>query len=233
MTQEWSLGGVPMTGIKAQIALCNPPVWQGRKMNVARNNIAQADRFTISIEIRPEDIPANEWLIATYGQDAETVLEWWKSDIDDAAREWVTKRSMERLIKLHRASLPLEKGLIYLGEGEYAPVPLIDLEARLAQRPMARLKEIALNLDEWIAKLAKADDAEEGNNDVDQVHQALALSELSQLQENMDVVVALIGYLPARLKGTFFIGAAENEQKFWIEAMARMTALRAQQAATA
>lgn len=224
MTQEWSLGGVDLDGITAQIALCNPPVWQGRKMGVSRNNIAQADRFTISIEVTPEDIPANEWLIATYGPVAETVLEWWKSDIDDSGREWITKRTLERFIKLHQAGLPLEMGKIYLGEGDYAPVPLIDLEARLAKRPMARLREIADNLEEWEARLKVASEtSEEGTNDVDQVHQALALSELTQLWEHIDAVVRLVRYLPPKLKGTFFIGASEAEQKFWIETFKRMT----------
>lgn len=132
VTQEWTLAGRRIPNLRAQVALQNPPYYLGRKMLVASNNVAQASRFTISYEVLPDDIPANEWLISTYGDTAETVLEWWKNDIDDEGRDWITKRTLERLIKLHEAGMPLEPGLIYLGDGEYAPVPLSALEARLA-----------------------------------------------------------------------------------------------------
>ena len=65
--------------------------------------------------------------------------------------------------------------------------------------------------------------SDEGTNDTDQVHQALSLAEVSQLWDNIDAVVRLIRFLPPKLKGTFFIGASEEEQKFWIEAFGRMT----------
>jgi hypothetical protein len=32
------------------------------------------------------------------------------------------------LIKLHRVGMPLQPALVYLGDGEYAPVPLSALE---------------------------------------------------------------------------------------------------------
>ncbi|MFD0853297.1 ATP-binding protein, partial [Actinomadura adrarensis] len=136
ITQEWSLAGRRIKGLRAQIALQNPPYHLGRKLLVSRNTIAQASRFTVSLDIAPDDIPANEWLIANYGPVAETVLEWWKNDIDDEGRAWITKRTLERLIRLHGRDLPLDIAKIYLGDGEYAPVPLGALEARLARRPV-------------------------------------------------------------------------------------------------
>jgi hypothetical protein len=60
LTQEWSLAGRPIENLRAQIAVQNPPYHLGHKLLVARNNIAQASRFTASLEVRPEDIPANE-----------------------------------------------------------------------------------------------------------------------------------------------------------------------------
>lgn len=98
------------------------------------------------LRIDPADIPANEWLIARYGTVAETVLEWWKNDLDEDGRAWISKRTMERLIKLHGRGLPLEMGTVYLGDGEYAPVPLTAQLDRLAGRRATGLREIAREL---------------------------------------------------------------------------------------
>jgi hypothetical protein len=237
-TQQWSIAGLPLSSCKAQIALCNPTEFQGRRMSVSKNNIAQADRFTISIQVSPDDIPANEWLLNVWPLQAghgdpesvsraksvmETVIDWFKTDIGNEHRDWITKRTLQRLAELALDGLPLINGLIYLGEGEHAPVSLVDLEARLAERPMARLKEISSNLSSWEAKLRLASETSaEGNNDVDQVHQAFALAELSQLWEYKETVVTLLRYFPPRLKSTFFMGAAEKEQEFWIQAMSAL-----------
>jgi hypothetical protein len=226
ITQEWTLAGRPLPGLRAQVALQNPPYHLGRKMLVASNNVAQASRFTISYEVRPEDIPANEWLISTYGATAETVLEWWKNDIDDEGRDWVTKRTLERLIKLHRAEMPLETGLIYLGDGEYAPVPLSGLEARLAERRQIGLSEIADDCPQWEARLsAAAETAEEGTNDTDLVHQVFANAEVSQLERHLDVVARLLPYLPPKLRATYLVGQTPERQGFWITALGRMAEL--------
>lgn len=232
ITQQWSIAGVPLDNCRAQIALCNPSSFMGHSMNVTKGNIAQADRFTISIQLKADDIPANEWLLTKWPDTVsngdpdtrerarstiESVIEWHKNDIGDEHRQWITKRSLERLALLHLHGLPLDYGKIYLGESEYAPVPLIDLEARLAERPMARLKEIAENLPMWEERLKVARaDATASTNDDDQVHQALTLAELSQLKEHYRAVVSLVGLLPPKMRITFFAGAAEELQKFWV-----------------
>ncbi|WP_344949365.1 ATP-binding protein [Actinomadura miaoliensis] len=228
ITQEWTLAGRPLPNLRAQVALQNPPYHLGRKMLVASNNVAQASRFTISYEVQPEDIPANEWLISTYGETAETVLEWWKNDIDDEGRNWITKRTLERLIKLHRADMPLEPALIYLGDGEYAPVPLSALEARLADRPRIGLAELADDCPSWEARLsAAAETAEEGTNDTDLVHQVFSNAEVSQLERHLDVVARLLPYLPPKLRATYLVGQTPERQRFWIAALARMAELSA------
>ncbi len=229
ITQEWSLAGRPIPGLRAQVALQNPPYHLGRKLLVSSNNVAQASRFTISYEVRPEDIPANEWLISTYGEVAETVLDWWKNDIDDEGRDWITKRTLERLIKLHLAEQPLETGLIYLGEGEYAPVPLSRLEARLADDAAQRvigLREIAREVDRWEARLAAASETSaEGTNDTDLVHQAFANAEVSQLKRHAEAVARLLRHLPPKLRATHLVGQTPERQRFWVAALARMAEL--------
>ncbi|WP_415925506.1 ATP-binding protein [Streptomyces sp. ME19-01-6] len=231
ITQEWSLAGRPIPGLCAQIALQNPPYHLGRKLLVSSNNVAQASRFTVSYEVSPQDIPANEWLIGTYGEVAETVLEWWKSDIDDEGREWVTKRTLERLIKLHLAGQPLETGLIYLGDGEYAPVPLSQLEARLSEssgHKVIGLKELARDVAEWETRLAAAcESSSEGTNDTDLVHQVFANAEVSQLKRHAEVVARLLRHMPPKLRAAHLVGQTPERQRFWIGALSKMAELSA------
>ncbi|MFG2092033.1 AAA family ATPase [Streptomyces sp. NPDC048612] len=221
ITQEWSLAGRPIENLRAQVAVQNPPYHLGRKLLVARNNIAQATRFTASLALEPRDIPANEWLIAKYGAVAETVLEWWKHDIDEDGRAWITKRTIERLIKLHQRGLPLEMGTVYLGDGEYAPVSLTALLDRLSNRPVTGLRELAQEADAWEARLrAAAQASSEGSNDSDLVHQVLANAELSQLKQHQEVVARLVALLPPKLRSTYLVGASNEAQRFWIEVFA-------------
>ncbi|MGX9885252.1 AAA family ATPase [Streptomyces sp. NPDC002276] len=218
ITQEWSLAGRRIENLRAQIAVQNPPYHLGRKLLVSRNNIAQATRFTASLTVEPEDIPANEWLLARYGADAETVLEWWKHDIDDDGRAWITKRTLERLIKLHRKGLPLEMATVYLGDGEYAPVPLTALIDRFKGRPVTGLRELARDTDRWEARLRRAaDHTDEGGDDSDVVHQILANAELSQLKKHRAVVARMVALLPAKLRATYLVGASAQQQRFWTD----------------
>ncbi|TYB50617.1 AAA domain-containing protein [Nonomuraea sp. PA05] len=224
VTQEWSLAGRPIPGLRAQVALQNPPYHLGRRLLVSSNNVAQASRFTVSYEVRPDDIPANQWLIDTYGQTAEVVLEWWKNDIDDEGREWVTKRTLERLIKLHHVGEPLETGLIYLGEGEYAPIPLAGLRHRLSGRRAVGIRDLAAEADDWEARLAAAGRHDEGTGDSDTVHQIFANAEVSQLREHLEVVARLLPHLPPKLRATYLVGQPEDKQRLWVDAFAMMAA---------
>ncbi|MFD8423030.1 AAA family ATPase [Streptomyces sp. NPDC059466] len=218
ITQEWSLAGRRIENLRAQIAVQNPPYHLGRKLLVARNNIAQASRFTASLTVEPQDIPANEWLLARYGADAETVLDWWKNDIDDEGRAWITKRTLERLIKLHRHGLELEMATVYLGDGEYAPVSLTALVDRLRGRPVTGLRELAREADAWEARLRRAArHSDEGTDDSDVVHQILANAELSQLKRHRALVARLVPLLPPKLRATYLVGASAQQQRFWTE----------------
>ncbi|MFD4669552.1 AAA family ATPase [Lentzea sp. NPDC058450] len=220
ITQEWSLAGQRIENLRAQVAIQNPPYHLGRKLLVARNNIAQATRFTCSLVVDPADIPANEWLISRYGGVAETVLEWWKHDIDDDGRAWITKRTIERLVKLHERGLPLELATIYLGEGEYAPVPLTALLDRLANRKVTGLGEIARQAGLWEQRLRDERDSPEGGNHGDVVHQVLANAELSQLRKHREAIARLVALLPPKLRATYLVGVAEDRQRFWVEVFA-------------
>ncbi|GAA3454511.1 hypothetical protein GCM10018962_63440 [Dactylosporangium matsuzakiense] len=228
ITQEWSLAGRPIEALRAQFALQNPPYHVGRKLQVTPNNLAQASRFTASVEVGRDDIPAGQWLIDTYGRPAEAALDWWKFDIDDEGRDWVSRRTLERLIKLHLHDQPLQSGLIYLGDGEYAPIPLAGLEARLAGERRLGLPELAADPDGWAARLAAGrTDGDEGTDATDLVHQVFANAEVSQLRAHADVVVRLLRHLPPKLRATYLVGQAPDRQRFWIDAVKAMAAARA------
>jgi hypothetical protein len=227
VTQEWTLAGRRIEGLRAQVALQNPPYHLGRKLLVSSNNLAQASRFTISYEVSPDDIPANQWLIDTYGATAEVVLEWWKNDIDDDGRAWVSKRTLERMIKLHGQRVPLQSALIYLGDGEFAPVPLAGLEARLAGRAATGLGDLAAEVELWEKRLRKAlEESTEGTGDSDLVHQIFANAEASQLREHVDAVARLLRYLPPKLRATYLVGQTPDKQRVWVDAVGRMARLK-------
>lgn len=187
--QERTIGGRP-TGVRTIIGLNNPKEVAGFRLDVGRADRAQIERFHISIEIQPEDIPGKAWLLKTYGEDAEPVIEWWEDDLDDAGRAVVTRRGLERLIRLARAGRPLEWAKVYMN-GEYMPVPLHDLEARLAKRPLARLRSIVAKVDDYELRLQDPDDAMAQS----EVYMAFSKAELEQLESSHDAVVRLMRYL--------------------------------------
>jgi hypothetical protein len=52
-------------------------------------------------------------------------------------------------LKLHRRGLPLVTVTVYLGDGEYGPVPLTGLIDRFRGRPVTGLRELARDVDAW------------------------------------------------------------------------------------
>jgi MoxR-like ATPase len=257
VTQEWTVAGKAIPGMVAQFAIQNPPLVMGRKMSVSRSNIAQADRFFASIEIGPNDIPANEWLLNEFPKKwarkmievrdlrgeakseaeevqlaetdtaearrvIETVLEWFKNDIDDEGRNWVTARGRERLAEAALMGRELEEAMIYLGEGERAPVVLANLYARLADNPMTGLQELTANLDEWVKKVIAGQNASvHGTTDTDTVHKAFMFAETSQLREHVEAVVTLLLYLPPKYRLTY-LTADGDRRTFWMDALKLM-----------
>src|SRR5690606_5550822 len=118
------------------------------RLEVGKADRAQADRFHMSISITAQDVPWASHLLKTYGEDAEPFLEWWKECLDDLGRVLITARTLERMIKRFRAGLGLEQAKVFLN-GEYVPVPIHELDAMLANRPLARLKAVAAKVDEY------------------------------------------------------------------------------------
>lgn len=192
--QERSFGGVVPDDFVGTIACNNPKKVGEMRLDVGRPDPAQADRFPISLQINHDDLPGLEWLLATYGTDAEPIVEWYQEDLPpmDPSRVLITRRTLERLIKLARRSLPLEWALI-TSDGERIPVSLADLKSRLSNRPLARLKAIVADVDSYEEILSKGEDHDPAAHHA--VYEAFSRAMLPQLEEVRDVCVTLYRHL--------------------------------------
>lgn len=258
LTQEKTLAGLEIPGLTAIIAIQNPPVVMGRKLATTNANIAQQDRYFISLELDTSDIPSGEWMVKKFPDTwvdnraklrelegvelpeeqvasvdenhrakalhmAETVLEWWKNDIDDDAREWVSPRCLTRIteLALHNAEstepvkLPLESALIYDKEG--APVSLAGLHARIKENPLTGIVDLAVNQDHWVERLKASSEADAAHGTVDAniVHDALLRAEVAQLEMYRGTVMALFDYIPTKYR-LAYVSTQGDRQRYWL-----------------
>ena len=115
--QERTIGGEP-TGILCTIALDNPREVAGFKLDVGRNDLAQASRFAITLQIQASDIASAKYLREQFGEEIATpFIEWWEDDLDDIGRVLCTPRCLERMIKLYEAGNELIWALPYVNGG--------------------------------------------------------------------------------------------------------------------
>lgn len=209
--QQRTIGGKSIPDLVCVIGINNPKEIAGFKMDVGKADRAQVDRFFMSVAVEPTDVPAKAWLLAKYGEEAEPFIEWLEDDVDDLARVLITMRGLERMIKLSRHGMPLEWAKPYL-DGEYVPVSLHDLEARLANRPLARLRHIAANIEQYEDLMS----AEDGDNSQAQteVYFALSRAELTQLEQQRDICVRLFRHL-SQQNLINLLRPAGKRQSFW------------------
>lgn len=209
--QERTIGG-QSTGLVATIALNNPREVAGFKLDVGKNDLAQASRFALSIEIDAKDIPSARYLREIYGEEAATpFVEWWEDDLDDVGRVLCTPRCLERMINLHESGNDIQWALPFVN-GEYVKVPLVELHARLDKRPLARLRQIVASVDEYAEQLAKGKDEEAMAHAT--VFMAFYKADIPQLEEVRDICVRLFSLLD-RQHRIDLIRQGGDRQKFW------------------
>ena len=213
LTQGGRIGGhkVPLRTV---IALTNPAESAGVRQNVGRPDRAMADRFFMSIDLTPEDIPANDWLLENYGDIASPFIEWHKEDLDDLGRLYISKRTLERMVKAYRyfnepdavdSCRPMVKG-------KYVGVPTHELKARLRNRPIARLTQIVQKEEEYIERLkARAVGGYADQNAHIEVGQALKKAEVTELKKHKEELVRLAAHLDKnQLTSTLFARSGEG-----------------------
>jgi MoxR-like ATPase len=209
--QERTLGGNP-TKIVCTIALNNPREVAGFKLDVGKNDLAQASRFALSLEIDAKDIPSARYLREVYSEEVATpFIEWWEDDLDDIGRVLCTPRCLERMISLYEAGNDLLWALPYVN-GDYVKVPLVELHARLDKRPMARLRQIVAQADHYESELDKGKD--ESPMEHATVFMAFFKADVPQLEEVRDVCVRLYKKLD-RQHRIDLIRQGGERQRFW------------------
>lgn len=209
--QERTLGGNP-TSLVCTIALNNPREVAGMKLDVGKNDLAQASRFALSLEIDAKDIPSARYLRDKYSEEVATpFIEWWEDDLDDVGRVLCTPRCLERMIGLHEAGNDLQWALPYVN-GDYVKVPLVELHARLDKRPLARLRQIVQQVDAFEAELAKGKD--EASMEHATVFMAFYKADVPQLEEVRDICVRLYKLLD-RQHRIDLIRQGGERQRFW------------------
>lgn len=209
--QQRTIGGQDIPDLLCVIGINNPKEVAGFKLDVGKADRAQVDRFFLSVSIQPNDVPAKTWLRATYGEEAEPFIEWLEDDVDELGRAFITMRGIERLIGLARHGLPLEWAKPYM-KGEYAAVSLHELEARLSKRPLARLRQIAANVEQYEAQMGGTD----GDNTPAQAEVLIAFSraDLDQLEVHREVCVRLFRHL-SQQNLISLLRPAGKRQGFW------------------
>ena len=209
--QERTFHGQQMGGITATLAFGNGLEYFGYKMDVGQNDLAQASRFAINVILKNGDIPALDYLLKKYGKEAEHFTEWWQDDLDDLGRFLVPPRSLEILIENHRSGAPLKWGLPVV-DGARVAVPLVDLERRLAENPIARLRAIVGDVDNWVIRLQNP----ENTNDHLTVFSAFSKATVDQLEEHFDAVVKLTASKLLQHHRTALVFKQSRErQQFW------------------
>jgi len=222
--QEKSFGGIRPEQFIGTIMANNPREVAGMKLDVGRPDPAQADRFAMNLQLTHDDIPGLEWLLATYGEDAEPVVDWYREDLQatDPSRVLVTRRTLERIIKLSRRGQDVEKAFILDADGNrYPPISLVDLRARLEDRPLARLTQVVANVDDYERRLEATGD-DEDTDAMLTVFNAFSNALLPQLEKHRDVCVRLYTVLDKQSQFNLLRHGGDR-QRFWYAVLKEVT----------
>ena len=225
LIQERTVGGMPVPGMIGTIALNNPRMIGSYRLAVGRVDLAQAARFRLNIQLDATDTKFDDYLVGKYGDSISPFIEWWKEDLDDDGRALISARGLERMYDLNRMGMGLEEGKPFVS-GEYVPVPLVELEARLADRPIAKLSAIAENIDEWVARLAAG--SRDDPDDLEAhlaVYNALNNAAMPHLEKYRQECIQLIAQLSDQYMLQFLTPKQSDRKNFWFKVVqaARVT----------
>jgi MoxR-like ATPase len=189
LVNERSIAGRRLEGCVAVIALDNPAEVGGMHLDTGRIDVAQASRFTATIEVGEDDLPWRDVLLGRFPATAPTFLDWRAEDLDDAARVLVSPRCLERMLSLHATGLDPELGLPVL-RGERVPVAMAALRRRLRGDRTIGFAGLVVELDAVVGRLEEGDPHTELA-----VLAALQRAEIAALRTAADAVARLLGAL--------------------------------------
>jgi MoxR-like ATPase len=198
IVNQHTCGGVALPNYKASIALSNLSTAAGHAMDVDEVTLPFASRFDLSFILDIEDTGALEWLVEKYGDEIVPFVEWYRMDLNDEHRSYVSPRCLERMFDHHQGGVPIEQAIIFLND-EYAPVTgsLALLYARLDGRPVISFLNLVEEVDDYERRLSSIDeDDPTGESDGEmlrmEVYMALMNAEVPTLEKNRDVCVRMI-----------------------------------------
>ncbi len=224
--QEGTLNGKEIKGLVCVIALDNPVESDGDQelagitYDVGEIDEAQATRFAMSVELKPEDLPWVDWLKATYEELADPFIDWWYTGTNTIGRLQVSARILEKMIKLYRNGRDIAEALPVV-DGEKIGPDLSALRSMLVGKEHLSFQDIIDRKEEIIAVLDAGDEHPKFPEIWRGVNHAFTESSLTRLREHVKTVVEVSSSMPREFRtGSIrFRGGsnrAEDSQRFWI-----------------
>lgn len=213
--QERAVAGIP-TGLNGIIALNNPRDLEGHQLDVGDPDTAQADRFTMNVSVSAQHMGFRSYLIKTYGDTAEHFIEWWEglSTVDQAL---YNVRVLESAIKWYLIGMPLSMTAPWY-DGMQMEISFLELERRLADRPLVKIKEVAANADTYAEQLA-APGGQDGEAHRS-VFDAFDRADIVQLEAARDACEKLVPLLSQQAKINL-IRSEKDKRVFWLDVVAK------------
>ena len=209
---ERTLCGIP-TGVTGIIGISNPVMIDGGyQLDVGTPDAAQADRFTMSVVVKAEDMAFAEYLAGKYGlETVEPFLDWWHS-LSAVDQTLFNVRTLERAILWHLQGFNKLDLVLPWYAGQPLDLSLHELERRLAGRTVIRIREVMERHDYYVEELQKP-----GGQDSEthrQVFDAFDRSDLVSLKPHKAKIGELFPLLSQQAKINL-LRQSKDRAEFW------------------
>jgi hypothetical protein len=221
---QHTCGGEELPGYRATIICSNLPTAGSQTLDVNEVTWAFATRPDLNFILTIEDTGALEHLAEKYGNAIVPFIEWFRADLDDAMRVFVSPRCLERALEHYEGGMDIQLAMIHL-EDAYAPVALTKLWARLGGHPHVSFLNLIDETDEYERRLLAvgtqnvADEFSEAETLRMEVFMALSHAELPTLEANIKVCERMIKVLSPSWRYGLLETSAEK-WNFWSDALA-------------
>jgi len=213
--QERSVAGID-TGLNGIIALNNPRDLEGHQLDVGDPDTAQSDRFTMNISVNASHMGFRSYLINTYGDTAEHFIEWWEG-LSQLDQSLYNVRVLEQAIKWYLIGMPLSMTTPWY-DGMPMEISFLELERRLADRPLVKIKEVTANVDKYVEELSAP-----GGQDGEAhraVFDAFDRADIVQLKAAEDACLTLLPLLSQQAKINL-LRAEKEKRAFWLSLVSK------------
>lgn len=223
VVQERSIGGEPLPGCHAVIAIDNPARQGAIQYKVGNADDAMISRFQASLELTTDDIDWRSYLETVFGDEVvKPFAEWWSQDLNADERDFIPPRVLEIMMELHVGGMDIDDALPFVGN-ERVPIRTHTLKARLHNRKVLGLSAILAEKENLLAILGdEASDEAEKTDVSSAVVRALQKADLKELEPHVDDLVRFIKVLPPHSRTAILNAAkakdndkARKKMEFW------------------